>query len=189
MGANLRTLFVVDVEATCWDDIEDQAGQPNEIIEIGVAVLDMKTRHVVQKVSIGVKPRTTKVSEFCTQLTGWTQEQVDKNLDIVEALEEFKRLLNPTSNHLWASYGEYDRYKLGGSTTGGVGELYGINSPFDKLRGHLNIKTLMALKHNFRKEIGLARAVAYYGLQFEGRHHNGADDAVNIAKVASKVLS
>lgn len=199
MGANLNTIFVVDVEATCWEsdpdlaDGEFQNGQPNEVIEIGVAALDMKTRGVFQRASIVVKPRYTKVSKFCTQLTGWTQEEVDKGMHIVDALAYFREHFKVTKNHVWCSYGEYDRHKLS-SQTGepGLLNLYGIapkDNVFDQMRAHYNIKTLMALKHNLKRELGMAKALAYYGLPLEGKHHNGMDDACNIAKITSKVLS
>jgi inhibitor of KinA sporulation pathway (predicted exonuclease) len=195
MGANLQTVFVVDVESTCWstDHGERQGGQPNEIIEIGVALLNIKTGWVVERASIVVKPRFSTVSPFCTELTGWTQPEIDKGLDIVDAFAEFTRLFAPTGNHVWFSCGEYDRLKLS-SLTGapGVGALYGIlpkDNPFDQLRAHLNVKTLMALKHKLKREMGMAAALKFYGLELEGRHHNGADDAANIAKIVLKVLS
>ena len=199
MGANLNTIYVVDVEATCWEsdpdlnDGEEQNDQPNEVIEIGVAALDMRTRGVFQRASIVVKPRYTKVSKFCTRLTGWTQEDVDKGLDIVDALSQFREQFKGTKNHVWCSYGEYDRHKLSSMTgTPGLHHLYGIlakDNPFDQMRAHYNIKTLMALKHNLKRELGMAKALQFYGLPLEGKHHNGMDDACNIAKITSKVLS
>ncbi len=198
MGANLNTVFVVDVEATCWSTDADhgdepQGTQPNEIIEIGVAALSVRTGAVAQRAGIVVRPRFSTVSRFCTGLTGWTQPDVDRGLDIVDAFAEFRRLFGPTRNHVWLSFGEYDRLKLS-SLTGpsGVGALYGIlpeDNPFDGMRAHLNVKTLMALKHKLKRELGMSAALRFYGLELEGRHHSGADDAANIARIAARVLS
>ena len=47
----------------------------------------------------------------------------------------------------------------------------------------------MALKEGLSKEMGMERALKYYGMTLDGRHHNGADDAANIAKIVSRVLS
>ena len=192
MGANLRTGFVVDVEATCWETREEQGRMPNEIIEIGVAELDFKNG-VTRRASIAVKPRFTKVSPFCTNLTGWTQADVDaEGLDIVDAFAEFTKMFSPTKEHIWFSCGEYDRVKLSSlSGPGGVGDLYGIDprdNPFDYMRTHVNIKTLFALKRRLSKEAGMARMIEMIGEKLEGRHHNGADDAYNIAKIVRYVF-
>lgn len=192
MGANLKTGFVVDIEATCWKTRAEQGTQPNEIIEIGVAELEYATGKVVKRASIPVKPRFTKVTEFCTELTGWTQAEVDKGLDIVEAFEEFKKIFEPTPMHVWWSCGNYDRVKLSSrSGPAGVGLLYGIeakNNPFDTMQQHLNVKTLFAIKKKLSREPGMARMIDMIGEKLEGRHHNGADDAFNIAKIVHWVL-
>jgi inhibitor of KinA sporulation pathway (predicted exonuclease) len=70
--------------------------------------------------------------------------------------------------------------------------LYGIkpeDNPFDRFRGHINAKTLMALKERHSRESGMAAALRFYNLSLDGRHHNGADDAANIAKLVHRILS
>ena len=194
MGANLTKIFVVDIEATCWETPEEQGTQPNEIIEIGICELRVKSREIVNKRSYLVKPGRTKVSPFCTQLTGWTQEAVDHGSNILSVLTHIRDDYGISKHHVWASFGEYDRVKLSSDEdqSGGLCDLYGIRreqNPFAQMRAHLNIKTLMALKEKLQKEMGMARALQYYGLPLIGRHHNGADDAWNIARIADKVLS
>jgi inhibitor of KinA sporulation pathway (predicted exonuclease) len=194
MGANLTKMFIVDLEATCWETPEEQGNQPNEIIEIGICELNIKSRQITNKRGYVVKPRYTKISKFCTELTGWTQEAVDQGSDITTALANIELDYGVLKHHVWASFGEYDRVKLSSDQeqTGGLFSLYGIpraQNPFAQMRAHLNIKTLMAIKEKMNKEMGMARALQYYGLPLEGRHHNGADDAWNIARIADKVLS
>lgn len=191
MGANLKYGFVIDVESTCWETREEQGTKPNEVIEIGVAVLEYKTAQVVERASIVVKPRYTSISPFCTQLTGWTQADVDEGFDIADAFKEFETMFKPTPMHVWYSCGEYDRMKLSSHTDAGVGRLYAIgpnNNPFDRMRSHVNIKTMFALKRKMSKEAGMASMLKMIGATQEGRHHNGADDALNIAKIVSYVL-
>lgn len=194
MGANLTRMFVVDLEATCWATPEEQGSQPNEIIEIGICEIGLKNKEIRNKRSYTVRPGRSTVSQFCTELTGWTQEAVDQGRDILSVLQQVQTDYGMTKHIVWASYGEYDRVKLSSDQgqTGGLFDLYGIErhqNPFAQLRAHLNIKTLMALKEGLQKEMGMARALSYYGIPLEGRHHNGADDAWNIAKITCKVLS
>jgi inhibitor of KinA sporulation pathway (predicted exonuclease) len=37
--------------------------------------------------------------------------------------------------------------------------------------------------------MGMDRMLQHIGEKLEGRHHNGADDAANIAKIVRKVLA
>ena len=80
----MTLLNVVDVEATCWAG-EPPAGQRNEIIEIGVCVLDLGSLERVEKRSLLVQPEHSEVSTFCTDLTGLTPEEVSTGLSFREA--------------------------------------------------------------------------------------------------------
>ena len=51
-------------------------GQVSEIIEIGLAVVDLAAGERVAKHKIMVRPERSTVSELCTQLTGLTQAEV-----------------------------------------------------------------------------------------------------------------
>ena len=189
---DLSRVIVVDVEATCWETREEQGDRPNEIIEIGICVLDRR-EGIKDVSSYLVRPKFTEISPFCTELTGWKQEDVADAADMRSTLLAIRADYQLSAENIWFSYGEYDRIKLTSQqgVRGGVGELYGIErhaNPFDQMR-HFNVKTLMALKEGLNKELGMDRALQYYGETLEGRHHNGADDAANIAKIVRRVLS
>lgn len=190
--SNLTSGFVIDVEATCWETREEQGVRLNEVIEIGVAELEFQTGKILQRASIAVKPRFSTISPFCEQLTGWSQEIIDaEGLDIEDALTEFNKLFSPTANHIWFSCGEYDRQMLSSAGSKGLGRLYNIEAhrnPFDFMRSHFNVKTLFALKRKFKREVGMVKMLQLIGEKVEGRHHNGADDALNIAKLVNYVL-
>lgn len=191
--SKLHTVIVVDIEATCWKTDEERGKQVNEIIEIGACSLDLTSGNILERASITVKPRFSVVSEFCTELTGWTQADVGSGLDIVDAFKEFTKIFNPAKGTSWFSYGEYDRVKLSSCTgKNGVYPMYNISAqdnPFDRMHSHFNVKTLMMLKNRTPKEMGMAKALEYYGIPLEGRHHNGLADALNIAKIVQCVLA
>src|SRR5437899_746543 len=96
-------LNVVDVEATCWEG-RVPAGQVNEIIEIGLCVVDVRRRERVSKHRILVKPVRSQVSGFCTELTGLTQEEVDGGIDFREACALLDRE-HRARLRAWASWG------------------------------------------------------------------------------------
>lgn len=63
MVKSFDRLLIIDVESTCW------AGQPpgdaeSEIIEIGIALLDLASGEPLSKDSLLVKPERSTVSPF-----------------------------------------------------------------------------------------------------------------------------
>lgn len=203
MGADVKRILICDIEATCWSTRDEQGKKPNEVIEIGMCELELRSGgYIGNGRSYVVKPRFTEISPFCTELTGWTQEAVDKGKDITEVLALIKQDYRMSSESVWFSCGEYDRAKLSSdpNVRGSLGQIYSdienqwlqhaqdpLN-PFHSAR-HFNIKTLFALKHRLNKEMGMDKMLSYIGEKLEGRHHNGMDDALNIAKIVRSVLT
>ncbi len=71
MAKRLDQILVIDIESTCWDG-PPPLGQMSEIIEIGVCPVDVASLERGEKRCILVKPVKSEVSEFCTQLTTLT---------------------------------------------------------------------------------------------------------------------
>ena len=191
MGADLRRILVVDVECTCWETREEQGTRPNEIIEIGICALNLVDGTISQPDSYIIRPRFTEASPFCTQLTGLTPEQIADGGDIVDTLKAIRADYGIGRDTLWCSYGEFDRIKLASDGRASVHGLYGVHrndNPFAQMRSHLNVKTLFALRFGLSREVGMDVALRRAHLTLEGRHHCGADDAYNIAKIARVTL-
>ncbi|MQY09498.1 3'-5' exonuclease [Actinomadura macrotermitis] len=172
-------LNVVDVEATCWDG-PVPPGQTNEIIEIGLCVVDLDAGERVAKHRVLVRPQRSKVSAFCTELTGLTQEEVDAGLRFAEACALLGRE-HQAGSRPWASWGDYDRKQFERQCGGGVRYPFG--------RSHTNAKAVFTEAHGLRRRPGMAQALRHAGLPLEGRHHSGADDAWNIGALVLEVLA
>lgn len=187
--SHLSKVLVVDVEATCWENDAERNGQPNEIIEIGICQLDVPTRQLDKIDSIVVKPTLSTVSKFCENLTGWTQADVDGGMSIKEAIQLINDEYRPAPKQAWFSCGIYDKKMLTSTSRfHGIGNYVPLEmNPFDKMQ-HFNVKTLFALKHRLKREMGLEGMLKYLNLEMEGRHHNGADDAKNISKIVLNIL-
>lgn len=173
-------IIVVDIEATCWQG-NPPPGEQNEIIEIGLCLFDTKTRESSGKRSILVKPQCSKVSEFCTQLTTLTQEQVDSGVpfDIACAILETDY---EAKAYLWGSWGNYDRKIFERQC-----QSFGVCYPFSK--HHVNIKKLFARYINHKKSVGMTRALEMIQLKLDGTHHRGHDDAWNISRILAHLLT
>ncbi|GAA4904369.1 inhibitor of KinA sporulation pathway (predicted exonuclease) [Stackebrandtia albiflava] len=171
MSTESLLLNVIDVEATCWRG-SPPPGQTNEIIEIGLCVVDLTEPRRVGRHRIMVRPARSTVSAFCTELTGHTPADVAEGVDFAEACrllrEEYDGNTRP-----WASWGDYDREQFRRQC-----RATGVGYPLSP--AHTNAKAVFTDANGLRKRPGMAKALTLAGLPLEGRHHNGADDAWNI---------
>ncbi|MFD0306719.1 exonuclease domain-containing protein [Streptomyces sp. NPDC127119] len=163
---------VVDVEATCWAGSQP-AGEVSEIIEIGLTVVDLHAGERLARHRILVRPARSTVSEFCTELTGFTQHEVEQGVTFAEACQllaaEHCAGVRP-----WASWGDYDRHQF-------TRQCQATGAPYPFGHRHTNAKAVFTKAHGLRKRPGMARALEIAGRRLEGRHHRGEDDAWNIA--------
>lgn len=173
-------ILVVDLEATCWRGNPPE-GMHNEIIEIGIAVVDFKTKEILSNDSIIVKPQFSEISEFCTELTTLTKEFVDTNGISFEDACELLRTKYKSEARLWASWGKYDYNQIVKDC-----ELKKVKFPMG--RDHYNLKPLFSFKHGIKKDLGVGGALSHLNLEFEGTQHRGNDDAKNIARMLPHIF-
>jgi inhibitor of KinA sporulation pathway (predicted exonuclease) len=169
-------LNAIDVEATCWEG-QPPPGETGEIIEIGLTVVDLAARRRVSRHRIVVRPARSRVSDFCTELTGLTQAEVVGGVSFAEAcqmlVEEYDARGRP-----WSSWGDYDRHQFERQCRAAS-----VPYPFGRpaQAAHTNAKAVFTEAYGLRKRPGMAGALRIAGLPLEGRHHSGEDDAWNIA--------
>jgi inhibitor of KinA sporulation pathway (predicted exonuclease) len=168
----MNLLNVIDVEATCWAG-DPPAGQASEIIDIGLTVVDLDAGTRLGRHRILVRPDRSRVSAFCTQLTGLTQEEVDTGFGFAAACRALAKT-HRTSAYPWASWGDYDRHQIRHQCTV-TGTAYPLG------RAHVNAKAVFTSSHSLRPKPGMAEALRIAGLPLEGRHYRAEDDAWNIA--------
>ncbi len=175
-------ILVIDIEATCWEPKDSKpADQENEIIEIGLTVLNARSLELGPPVSILVRPDYSEVSEFCTQLTTITQKMLDNNgISYNEACMRLREEFNSRSQ-LWASWGDFDREIFFADSV-----RKGVEYPFG--RRHMNLKTMSGLLHGKVQWAGVGRSLRRLGLKFEGTPHRGVDDSYNIARIFVELI-
>lgn len=175
----LDRIVVIDVEATCWEGPPPE-GEENEIIEIGVCLVNVVSQNIEDRQSILVKPQYSQVSPFCTQLTTLTQKQVDQGISFQEACTLLQKKYH-TKERVWASFGDYDRRQF-------ERQCERFQQPYPFGISHFNVKTWFALMYKLPHEIGMAAALEKARLPLVGTHHRGMDDAVNIGSIVIKLL-
>ncbi|WP_247538946.1 3'-5' exonuclease [Ralstonia pseudosolanacearum] len=177
----MQNTLVVDLEATCSDDM---ATWQIETIEIG-GVWVAAGGNVLDVFQAFVRPVVNPVlTPFCSTLTGIRQADVDGAPTfnaVAESLRAFvARHRQPGS--MWTSWGAFDRNQLEKDS-----ERHGITPPIDL--PHVNAKRVFAKTRRIGKEVGMAKACELVGLQPKGTHHRALDDALNVATLLQWVFA
>ena len=180
MSIPTTEILVIDLEATCWENKKPE-GQKNEVIEIGICVIDIETHSIIRNETIIVTPTTSEISEFCTQLTSITPELIkEQGISFYEACRKLELIYN-SKNAVFASYGAYDKNQM-------LQQCKDENVSYPFADNHINVKQLFALHKKMRKQVGMKAALDILNLKLEGTHHRGVDDAKNIAGILLKIL-
>jgi inhibitor of KinA sporulation pathway (predicted exonuclease) len=110
--AGERRPVVVDVEATCWK--KGVFSRTKETIEIGaVRLLLGRDDSKWPEFQTFVRPRRyPRLSSFCRELTGITQEDVDAAPSFPEALQRFLEWSQPLEQIVLATWSRYDMWQI-----------------------------------------------------------------------------
>ncbi|XP_042172641.1 ERI1 exoribonuclease 2 isoform X2 [Oncorhynchus tshawytscha] len=192
-------LIVIDFESTCWRE-RNSYGQ--EIIEFPAVLLNTSTGEVESEFHTYVQPQEHPIlSEFCTELTGITQQQVEAGVPLHICLSRFSRWLQtlehqrgvvfprdqraPVAEHRPCAFVTWSDWDLG------VCLLYECKRKQlyrpAVLNSWIDLRATYRLFYN-RKPKGLNGALQDLGIQFSGREHSGLDDARNTAHLAWRMM-
>lgn len=164
----------LDLEASCFEGckLSDMG-----CIEIGVIALDEEGKELSRFQSY-IQPQFTELTEFCTSITGITEEILATAPKLGEAtrmLQEWLASL-PTPPVCYYSWGDYDRRQLDQDF-----KRLNITNP---LPSQNNAKILFQKKNlKGSKRVGMAKALSLKGMAFEGKPHSAIDDAHNLARL------
>ncbi len=178
MFLNCDRIVVFDLEATCWEG-KEFAYKYREVIALGACILDVKSLEISGKFNKICKPVKTEISEYCTSITGITQEQANNGEDFEEMCKLVTR--------------QYDSKNLPCAAWGIDGEkLYSecrqkdCKYPFSNQ--YLNISLLYSITMGKPHNNGLERSLAELGLKFVGEKHNPYWDAYNAAIILKHIV-
>lgn len=180
-------LLVLDFEANC---VETGALVCQEIIEFPVVPIDVKTRAVLTDKIFHtyVKPSVVPaLSDFCTQLTGIKQAQVDAGKPLLQVLDELDTWMTANGftaeNSTFVTCGRWDL-----NTCLKKEAAYKKIELKPYLKKFINVKDAWMVMNFCSKAPGMPGMLESYGHKLEGRHHSGIDDSKNIAKITISLL-
>ncbi|XP_067115071.1 ERI1 exoribonuclease 2 [Osmerus mordax] len=193
-------LIVIDFESTCWRE-KKHYGQ--EIIEFPAVLLNTSTGEVEAEFHSYVQPQEHPVlSDFCTELTGITQAQVESGVPLQICLSRFSRWLqtqqlqrgvafsrhpsgSPAPSNKLCSFVTWSDWDLGVCLQYECRRKQ-LHKP-DVLNSWTDLRSTYRLFYS-RKPKGLNGALQDLGIQFSGRQHSGLDDARNTAGLAWRMM-
>jgi len=172
--------LIIDLEATCADD-GTVPRHEMEIIEIGAVMQSSLTYEIEAEFQTFVRPvRHPLLTDFCTDLTGITQNDLADAPAFADAIEKMKEWANAVDDALFCSWGDYDWKQF-------QQDCAYHNVPYPFRSGHINLKAEFSRKLGLKKKLGVGDALRHLGMTFEGSPHRGLDDAKNIARIVRRV--
>lgn len=177
-----RHIVVVDIEHTCTMD-GSIPPEERETIEIGAVLIDTCSLQLVDKFSRFIRPVIhPELSQFCIELTGIKQTELDVAAHFPEVFAHFIDWLPDNSDYVLATWGSYDLVQLNIDCA-----LHGM--PAFSLSTTLNLKVAFKEVRNLKKKVGLKRALEIVNLLYEGSHHRALDDAKNTARLLPLIFN
>jgi inhibitor of KinA sporulation pathway (predicted exonuclease) len=170
-----EVILIIDLEFTCWMG-RPPKGMIQEIIEIGVSQIDLRTKEIEKVESILIKPEKSVVSSFCKKLTGISQRDVyNKGISLKEACEHL--MAHYISKEIvWGSWGDFDEKQFKRECLSKV-----IDYPFSDL--HIDLQKEFSNLLKTKRLYGLTNALSEFDLEFEGRPHSAKYDSYNTARL------
>lgn len=176
---DFQYFVVIDFEATCD---KDRNPHPQEIIEFPSVIVSSVTGQLESNFQTYVRPTCNQhLSDFCKDLTGIQQFQVDRGVTLSEALLRHDKWLEEkgikNTNFAVVTWSNWDcRVMLESECR------------FKKIRKPPYFNRWINLKVPFHEVFGgvrcnLKEAVEMAGLVWQGRAHCGLDDARNTARL------
>lgn len=176
MSKKEKDYLVIDLEMTCEEP--RPKGYKPEIIEIGIVKVDLDG-NVKSREQILVKPTHNTISDFCTELTGHTFENLKRNgIPLESAFNKIKKL--GSRNKKIIAWGEdWKQFEM-------EADWKGLENPLSGR--YLNLSMLHSVLHRTVHKTALEDAIEYYGVEKVGKLHSGVDDAHNTALVFKAML-
>ena len=209
-----RYLVVLDFEATCD---KNRRINPQEIIEWPAFIIDTKTNEVLddkdKKFHFYIRPKhNPKLTKFCQEFTGITQQFIDKNgsENTIESVTKewnkwcFKNDLLPISASKPVSAiitcGDWD-LKTMWKYQQSLMQRKKINNDDESLldfnaslfHSWINLKQIFKQNtynfyYNKHQGISMMSMLKHFNIKHTGKHHSGIADVKNLCKIVHKLL-
>ncbi|XP_031636302.1 ERI1 exoribonuclease 2-like [Contarinia nasturtii] len=191
----------IDFVTTCWDHrnfSQADAIDRQEIIEFPAVLLNLQSHVIEADFHTFVRPtEEPKLSEFCKDYTGISQDDVNNAPLLQEAIRKFHQWIESfrfekgivlmddatrKQNTVFITWTDFDLGIYLPTECGRKNVKY--PSYFNKW---IDLREYYSLWTGIDRVISFQFALKMIGLQFFGRPHSGEDDARNLARLVCKM--
>lgn len=171
-------MLVIDVEATCWDAKEETSSQ-SEIIQFGWCFVSTVTGERFDRGSLLVRPTRSKISQYCTDLTGLTWPDLKRHgVTYADACRHLVKM----------GMRRYACFCLGNDVDVINRQCKEMDAPRPFCDSWIDAGILLWLTSGSDKKLSLTQYCELFGVGMEGSVHSADWDAWNLAGVVSKYL-
>jgi len=177
---NYDNIIIVKTEQTCWEK-DDTNKSDNEIIEIGISLLNLTSLRVHSKKQYLIKPVNTNISEYCLYKTGLSRESIlSSNLTLDNVCQDIIKNYS-SQKRPWATFGDGDRKIIEKQC-----KKEEVQFPFTSR--HINIKTLFPIIFKLKGELSLGEAMLETDLEPTSLREAGVEECYNIALLLKEII-
>ncbi|CAD5124542.1 DgyrCDS12820 [Dimorphilus gyrociliatus] len=185
---------VIDFESTCW---KEEKSIVQEIIEFPAVLINSSTGKVESEFHYYVQPQEHPIlSDFCKELTGITQAQVERGIPLRLCLDLFCKWMRKMSEEKGFVFDNRLGKKACAFITWSDWDLSVClhnECKRKQIRKPIELNSWIDLRRVFKRfygktPAGLEGGLKYVGLEFQGRQHSGLEDSRNTAKLAYKLI-
>lgn len=156
-----------------------------ELLSVGAVFVDSETKEEIEHFYEIVKPKKNSIlSEYCSELTRITQEEVDSARCMKDVVDDFVKVTNKYENIDFFIWGNFDYIALKKSI-----KITGYKGNFKKIVTTLrNIQPRVSKSIKYKQEIlntewGLQKVRIIYGMDESENKHNALSDARDLKEV------
>mgnify|MGYP006278610149 CR=1 FL=1 len=179
--------ITLDLEQTCWRTPEPPPGLRMEIIEIGLAEIDLRAGAILRAESFLVRNTDSPISDYCTELTGLTQVRIDREgRPLPEALNRIAKHWPVRSRPVFTWGDDIAELEAECARKSARTDLFPDRHDLAGL-----YRALAQARGDDRPGSGsgvsVEDALTSLGLAFEGTPHRAGDDARNTGRILLEI--
>lgn len=170
-------ILVLDSELTCFECSERECGVPQEIIQFGMAIVNVDTLDIERSGAYYVTNERVNLSKFCTQLTGITEKTLyNQGLQLGHVAELLRERWGVSSKKTqvvtWGCESQWMKPDF---------NIKRVDYPFrDNM---LDLAGYLKFGKAFQPGLRLMDVAQEYGVEVERPIHDAKNDAITTARL------
>lgn len=181
----MKRYVCVDIEMSEFTKAEKKLvhGIRREVIQIGAVMLD-ENYNMISEFSTFVKPAFSHITETIQELTGISQENVDKADDFITAFDKYCYWVGDCNDIVTFCWSDMDYVQLWNELHVKAKHRTDL---LEYLESFIDLQKTFCNLIDAKQSVSLDAAVTLVKSEFEGQHHTALSDAYNTGCILHKL--